>query len=353
MWKRRQLKRNAKSALRRNYWRCVLAAVILASITGSFSGVIGGSIGAASGSIFGYSYVPESQTEEAGILPEGTDITDGKDVTEQFSDLAGITESAAAVEETATWDDVMDLIAQTPELQEAQEQLSQLDEDDLPLILAIIGGVVGAILLCVFLVELLIINPLVAGCKYFFARNSREKTMVGEVAGGFDRGYGRVVKGMFLKDLFLFFWTLLFIIPGIIKSFSYRMVPYILVDQPELTATQAIKRSKQMMKGNKWRAFVLDLSFILWYILSALTLGLLGLFFVHPYYEATNAELYQALKDAPVDDGYDDDRYDEEDGYDEAPQDLPQELPEQLPQEQPADVPQELPGDLPEQPPEA
>ena len=126
------------------------------------------------------------------------------------------------------------------------------------------------------------------------------------------------------------------------------MVPYILVDQPELTATQAITRSRQMMKGNKWRAFVLDLSFILWYLLSALTLGLLGLFFVHPYYEATNAELYQALKDAPLDDDYDDDLYDDDGGYDEVPRDQPEELPEQLPQ----DIPQDLPADLPEESPE-
>ena len=352
MWKRRQLKRNAKSALRRNYWRCVLAAVILASVTGGFSGLAGGGIGAASGGMVGYNHVPESQTEEVGILPEGTDIEDvtgGRDVAEQVSDLAGIAESTAAGEETATWDDVMDLISQMPEVQGISEQLSQLEKDDLPIILAIIGGVVGAILLCVFLAQLLIINPLYSGCKYFFARNSQEKTMVGEVAGGFDRSYGRVVKGMFLKDLFLFFWTLLFIIPGIIKSFSYRMVPYILVDQPELTATQAITRSRQMMKGNKWRAFVLDLSFILWYILSGLTFGLLGLFFVHPYYEATNAELYQALKNAPVDGGYDDDRYDEAGRYDEAPQDIPHDLPEELP----AYVPQTLPGDQPGQPPEA
>ena len=345
MWKRRQLKRNAKSALRRNYWRCVLAAVILASITGSFSGLVGGGIGAASGGMVGYHYVPESQTEVVGELPETSDITDATDVTEQFSEIAG---SAAAGAETASWDDVMDLISQMPEVQEISEQLSQLDNDDLTVVLAIIGGVVGAILLCVFLVQLLIINPMYAGCKYFFARNSREKTMVGEVAGGFDRGYGRVVKGMFLKDLFLIFWTLLFIIPGIIKSFSYRMVPYILVDQPELTATQAITRSRQMMKGNKWRAFVLDLSFILWYILSGLTLGLLGLFFVHPYYEATNAELYQALKDAPLDDDYDDDLYDDDGGYDEVPRDQPEELPEQLPQ----DIPQDLPADLPEESPE-
>ena len=111
-----------------------------------------------------------------------------------------------------------------------------------------------------------------------------------------------------------------------------------------------------MMKGNKWRAFVLDLSFILWYLLSGLTLGLLGLFFVHPYYEATNAELYQALKDAPLDDDYEDEDGGEAEYGDipqDIPQDLPEELPEQLPQEQPAEAAQALPGDLPEQPPEA
>ena len=63
-----------------------------------------------------------------------------------------------------------------------------------------------------------------------------------------------------------------------------------------LGALAAIKRSRQMMKGNKWRAFVLDLSFILWYLLSFLTLGIVHFFYVRPYVQATNGELYQALK---------------------------------------------------------
>ena len=293
MWKRRQLKRNAKSAIRANYWRCVLAALVLVSITGGVSGLAGGGIGmAGSGAgMVGSGAIQSSQTDQI----VSTDITDS------FSDIIapsedGAADGAAAGKETASWNDVLDQLLKVPEVQAFLDQLSQLDESDLFVIFTIAGAVAGVILLIAFLLQILIINPLTVGCKYFFAHNCKEKAMAGDLASGFDCGYGRVVKGVFLRDLFLLFWTLLLIIPGIIKSFSYRMVPYILVDQPELTATEAITRSRQMMKGNKWRAFVLDLSFILWYILSAITLGLVGLFFVHPYYEATNGELYQALK---------------------------------------------------------
>ena len=85
---------------------------------------------------------------------------------------------------------------------------------------------------------------------------------------------------------------------GIIKAYSYRMVPYILKEHPELSGTKAITLSRQMMNGHKWNAFVLDLSFIGWIILSALTLGILHIFYVGPYIQATDAELYEALKAA-------------------------------------------------------
>lgn len=92
-------------------------------------------------------------------------------------------------------------------------------------------------------------------------------------------------------------WTLLFIIPGLIKSYSYRMVPYILSDNEDMSATEAITKSREIMNGNKWRAFVLDLSFIGWVFLSCITLGLVGIFYVAPYISATEAELYEAIKD--------------------------------------------------------
>ena len=75
---------------------------------------------------------------------------------------------------------------------------------------------------------------------------------------------------MFMKGLFQFLWSLLLVIPGIIKAYEYRMIPYILSENPEISRQRAFEISKRMMMGNKWNTFVLDLSFLGWEILSAL-----------------------------------------------------------------------------------
>jgi uncharacterized membrane protein len=98
-----------------------------------------------------------------------------------------------------------------------------------------------------------------------------------------------------LVSLYTFLWSLLFIIPGIIKSYSYAMTPYILLDRPELSATDAIKESEKMMDGHKMDLFILDLSFIGWVLLSMLTCGILVLY-VEPYMMATKAAFYLELK---------------------------------------------------------
>lgn len=98
----------------------------------------------------------------------------------------------------------------------------------------------------------------------------------------------------FLRWLFVFLWTLLFIIPGIIASYSYSMTAYIMVDHPEYSALEAITESKKMMRGHKWRLFCLHFSFIGWYLLSALTWGI-GLLWLNPYVEAANAAFYKEL----------------------------------------------------------
>jgi uncharacterized membrane protein len=100
----------------------------------------------------------------------------------------------------------------------------------------------------------------------------------------------------FLRDLYLTLWTCLFFIPGIVKSYSYRMVPYILAENPELSAREAITLSRKMMYGHKWSTFVLDLSFIGWQLLSGITMGLVGVFYTNPYVAATDAELYRTLR---------------------------------------------------------
>lgn len=97
-----------------------------------------------------------------------------------------------------------------------------------------------------------------------------------------------------LVTILTYLWTLLLIIPGIIKSYSYSMSFYILADNPLISANEARKRSMAMMKGNKWRLFCLDISFIGWYLLSILTLGILLLWII-PYAHTARAEFYQSL----------------------------------------------------------
>ena len=97
-----------------------------------------------------------------------------------------------------------------------------------------------------------------------------------------------------LVMLYTFLWSLLFIIPGIVKSYSYAMTPYILLDRPELSATDAIKESEKMMNGHKMELFILDLSFIGWILLSMLTCGILVLY-VEPYMMATKSAFYLEL----------------------------------------------------------
>jgi uncharacterized membrane protein len=87
----------------------------------------------------------------------------------------------------------------------------------------------------------------------------------------------------------------LFVIPGIIKSYEYAIIPYILADDPKISSKDAFKKARQMMKGNKWRLFKLNLSFIGWGVLCVLTLGVGSLFLV-PYVSAASAEFYVELK---------------------------------------------------------
>lgn len=137
-------------------------------------------------------------------------------------------------------------------------------------------------------------NLLYIGCMRFFMENSEKKASLSLVLKAFQQGrYGNQVLTMFLKDLFIFLWTLLLIVPGIIKSYEYSMVPYILAENPDISRKRAFQISKSMMMGEKWNTFVLDLSFIGWFILSGITFGIVGVLYVTPYHQGTWAELYK------------------------------------------------------------
>lgn len=136
----------------------------------------------------------------------------------------------------------------------------------------------------------------VGGCRYFL-ENREHKTPVSQVFWGFREGrFGNIVWNIFMRNVYIFLWGLLFVIPGIIKAYSYVLVPYILAENPDISKDRVFEISKQAMNGRKWDAFVLDWSFIGWYFLNALTFGVLGIFYVNPYVDATRAEFYSAVK---------------------------------------------------------
>ena len=149
-------------------------------------------------------------------------------------------------------------------------------------------------------------NVLEVGCREFFSHSMTEEPELGLIANGFTQNYWNCVKTQFLKSLFIGLWSLLFVIPGVIKAYEYRMVPYLLAEHPDMSSGEIFARSKEMMHGNKWDTFVLDISFVGWVLLSGITLGILYVFWVGPYIAATDAALYHRLsgKDTYGNGGY-------------------------------------------------
>lgn len=122
-----------------------------------------------------------------------------------------------------------------------------------------------------------------------------DRQVVGSMKDLTCRHYLRNLAGMFLMALFVWLWTLLLIVPGIIMSYAWFLVPYLLVDNPELSLMETLSLSRKMMRGNKWRLFKLQLSFIGWILLNVLTLGIASLW-VMPYMMTAMSAFYQDVK---------------------------------------------------------
>lgn len=156
---------------------------------------------------------------------------------------------------------------------------------------ALLAGIAGLAL------RILVMNPLEIGIRRYFMEDLYAPCELDRLTYGFKMNYVNGVITMLLRVVFIALWTLLLIIPGIIKSYEYRMIPYLLAENPDLEWRDAFATSKRMMDGEKWNAFVLDLSFIGWILLSLVTLGLVGIFYVNPYKGLTDAALYMALRE--------------------------------------------------------
>lgn len=151
----------------------------------------------------------------------------------------------------------------------------------------ITGTVIGSILIPGLMLSLIAI---------YLNLTNGQKPSIGDM---FCR-MGALGKGWWLNILTWFFtslWSMLFVIPGIVKSFAYSMAPYVLAENPTMTAREALRISKEITKGHKFEIFVLQLSFFWWHLLGMITFGLAYIYVV-PYIHATMANFYNSIKSA-------------------------------------------------------
>ena len=146
--------------------------------------------------------------------------------------------------------------------------------------------------------------------SYLLKQQDREIHSVKDLFSQFDR-FGQGFLQLFLRGLYSFLWGLLFIIPGIVKSYAYAMTPFIMAENPDVTAKEAIKLSQEKMMGHKGELFWLGLTFFGWSLLAALTGGI-GNLFLNPYMNAAYAAFYRdqiSPKTATVSNTYIDAQY--------------------------------------------
>ncbi len=150
---------------------------------------------------------------------------------------------------------------------------------------------------------LTIVNFIIGGvirqgyASYLLKQQDGEQGEIGDLFSQFHRfGDGFCLR--LLEGVFIFLWTLLLIIPGIIATYSYAMAPFIMAENPDMTASEALGASKDLMQGHKWELFCLGFSFIGWNLLAGLTFGI-GALFVTPYENAAYAAFYRQISRNP------------------------------------------------------
>ena len=265
MWTRKSVKQKGKKAFFGNYWKGVLVALILCVVIG------GGSYGAGSGSSLSSTFT--------NIINHSNDDDRNVDKTIEYTDDDGTSHQVT-----------FDVDLADP---------ASIDQEDVNILIGLfaVGAVIYVVIMAFALAfKYFLMIPFEYGCRKFFRKNLDEPAKLSNIVYVFDSHYKNIVKTAFLTDLFIWLWSLLFIVPGIIKAYSYRLVPYIMSENPDINFRDAQAESARLMKGNKWKSFVLDLSFIGWDILTLMTWGFLEIFFVGPYKASTDAALYESIK---------------------------------------------------------
>ena len=284
MWKRIELKKKARALLKQNYWKVISVCFIIAMLTTAypvsttFISLQNVSVGGEPDAAFALD-IPNSEI----VLQTVSHVFEG--VT--LPGISGRVVSAAGQITIDMFSNHISLFFNI--LRSVNAFLSE--GIGAGLILAAAG------LLLAFLYQIFINNLLLIGEKRFFMEShSYNKTMISKIFFLFKlRCLCRPAWIMFCRTLFQTLWNLT-IVGGIIKHYEYSMIPFILAENPQISRRDAFFLSKQLTSHNKWKLFLLDLSFAGWVLLSVFTLGLLEFLFVNPYITACRSELYLFLR---------------------------------------------------------
>ena len=278
-WRRETLKSSAKELIQKNYWWLVLVTLILGFVAGK-------------GLSLDFNFNNSSNTKNFGFINrEFSHFSDN-----YMEDILNNTyDGDSLYDEFGLMDDMSFSNALSSYKNMVNTVFGELFGG-----VSVVNAMIILCLFCMIMITMIVLRafalaPFEVGCRRWFLRHRTEEAKAGELVYAFRKGYLNVVKVMFCRKLFTALWSLLFIVPGIVKSYEYRMIPFLLAENPEMSMQEAFGISKEMMMGNKWDTFVLDLSFLGWHFLSALTCGILAVFYVNPYVQLTNTELYVEL----------------------------------------------------------
>lgn len=278
MWTRGELKELGKRNFKRVYKQSVIVCIIVYLIGAIFDGGYNSANNSIKSSVT-YNY---EQSTDIG------DIYENEGIEDEFDLNNGVTESPQSFLNFS-----------------AEGIIVKLFENVFNAIINLYSGISATVMVLItifimivsIVLRMFILNPITIGKNNFFMGNRENERKIGDIFFLYNKSkFIKPSVTMFFVDLFTFLWTLLLVIPGIVKSYEYLMIPYILSENPDMDRKRAFELSKYMMNGQKWDTFVLDLSFIGWNILSSITLGILGIFYVNPYIESTYAELYAVLR---------------------------------------------------------
>lgn len=146
------------------------------------------------------------------------------------------------------------------------------------------------------LIDIFVYGPLEVGVRRFYLTGMYGHAPISLIGSGFQKEYyKKTILAVFLPKLYVALWSLLLLVPGIVKYYEYQFVSWIVAEHPGISPKEAMRMSSQMTKGHKWELFVLDLSFIGWLVVGAMCCGI-GTIFVMPYVDATFTQVYSRLK---------------------------------------------------------